>query len=259
MTTPIAGSRLISVPNAAVVKRRNANSSRQNGTSGTRIARTSPVSSTSAVRWPTRAGGREAADEAGDRHGDRESPEPRHLVADPLGEQNVRRPAHGRGEGERDAERVQPGVPRLGQQHHADPGGDRPQFVPAVTPRHRDAERPEKLQRARRAQRQPGDRVHEQDGQGGGHEAEHHAGAEAGPAEVSGERSRPGPAATRRRRRGADRRRRADPRREQAGRAGQPELDEEHGGDGHGGAGPGGGLCPGGCCFGGQDGGHAPK
>ena len=98
----IAGSRLISVPNAAVVSRRRASSSRLNGTTGSSTARPSPIAAAprSGARTPT--GRRPAvATIAGHRHRDGEALEPGTLVADPLGQQDVRRPADRRGQRER--------------------------------------------------------------------------------------------------------------------------------------------------------------
>ena len=121
-----AGSRLIRVPNAAVVSRRSASSSRVNGTTGSRIARPRPTSSELRGQPAERARpGHDGGDQRGDRHRDGQRLEPRDLVADVLGEQDVRRPADRRGQREADAEQVRLARPRLGQQQHAD-GGEQP-------------------------------------------------------------------------------------------------------------------------------------
>ena len=69
-----AGSRLIRVPNAAVVSRRSASISRVNGTTGSRIARPRPTSTSSGVSAAddARTGDR-GRDQAGDRHRDRQA------------------------------------------------------------------------------------------------------------------------------------------------------------------------------------------
>ena len=56
-----------------------------------------------------------------------------------------------RGQREGHADRVDRARPRLGQQQHADGGQRRPDLGAALAARHRDAERPEELQRAGRA------------------------------------------------------------------------------------------------------------
>ncbi len=94
-SSAIAGSRLISVPNAALVSRRRASSSRLNGTTGSRTASPRPISHHAPRSGARASTGRPTTrrDERGHRHRDREPAQTRHLVADPLGQQDVGRPA----------------------------------------------------------------------------------------------------------------------------------------------------------------------
>ena len=111
-----------------------------------------------------------------DRHRDRQPGDPADLVADALGEQDVRRPAAAAPSAKATPTGSAVAGPRLGQAEHADRRRAAPTARPAPRLRdHGDAERPEELQRARRAQRQPGDRRHEQHGEAGGDDAERDA------------------------------------------------------------------------------------
>ena len=240
MITANAGSRHIRVPNAAVVSRRRASSSRVNGTTGSRMASPSPSTRISGVRWARTPGpATRVATSAGDGHRDRQPGDAGDLVADPLGEQDVRRPARGGAEGEGDAQRVGLARPWLRQQDHADRGQQCPGPAdPAAAPC-RDAERSEELQRAGRAQRQPLDRRHEQ------HVTPAVTTPRAMPARSAG------PGELREPRPDDDQQQHAGPREpqprrtlraddvDQPDRRREPELDAEHRGDGHPGAGPG--------------------
>ena len=151
-----------------------------------------------------------------------------HLVADLLGEQDVRRPAQRGPEGEHDAEQVGAALPRLGQQHDSGGGEHGVQPAAPVAAHHRDAQRPEELQSARRAHRQPLHRGHEEHRHAGRHRAERDAGQErragelrpARPDDHEHDDSGPGEAQERRTLR-------ADPV-EQADRDRDADLDGEH-------------------------------
>ena len=114
--------------------------------------------------------------QAGDGHGHRQAVDACDLVADALGEQDVDGPADGGAEGEQHADGVDPACPRFGEQHDAGGGEAGPdESVAALTVRHRDAERAKELQRTGRAERDPGDRRHEQHRDGRRDDAEHYA------------------------------------------------------------------------------------
>ena len=129
MATAIAGSRLIRVPNADVVSRRRASSSRREGDD----RKQHREAESHQDELPGQQGqGARPGDERRDhaRHGQRDGEpfEAGQPVPDMLGEQDVRRPAAGRREGERDSGEVDAAVPWLGQQHHSDrrEGGPEP-------------------------------------------------------------------------------------------------------------------------------------
>ena len=95
------------MPKAAVLSRRSASISRLKGTTGSRSASPRPTSTSSQEIDPNGAG---SDDDGGHqtrhRQRDRQPLEPGDLVADGLGEQDVRRPAGGRAEREQDADGV---------------------------------------------------------------------------------------------------------------------------------------------------------
>lgn len=101
--------------------------------------------------------------QTGDRHRDRQAVDPGHRVTDALGEQDVEGPEGGRGERVDHTDGIHGTGPRLGQQQYADGGQSRPpQAVRASAVGDGDAEWAKELQRARRAQRYPLERSHEQ-------------------------------------------------------------------------------------------------
>ena len=175
--------------------------------------------------------------QGGDGHGHGQRLDALDAVADVLGQQDVRRPAPRRGQRIGHAHGVDRARPRLGQHQHADGGQGRPDLGAALAPRHRDAERPEELQRAGRPEREPGQRGHEEQGDPRGHQPQQHAGGERLARVVAAarpdhdEQQHPGP---------------GEPEPgcalgaevvDQADRRGQAELDAEHRGDRHRGAG----------------------
>ena len=231
------------MPNAAVVSRRSASISRLNGTTGSRIASPSPTSTRSQrPRAETTAGPRHRGrgHHARHRHRDGQPAQPGDLVADPLGQQDVGRPA-ARRRPARTPTPTRSTPPCHGSVSSTTPtAGEQPaRAAPAPGPRHRDAQRPEELQRARGAQREPGDGGHEQQRERGRHDAERDRGEQPGPAE----RRDPRPHQHQQDRRG--------PRQPQPGGAlgadpvdqadgdGQPELHAHHRDDGERGAGGG--------------------
>ena len=141
------------------------------------------------------------------------------------------------------------------EEDHARGGGRRPELQRTAAARGRDAERSEELERARRAEGQPGDGRHEAEGHGRGHDAEDRRrdesasgeGARARPDEHEEQDARPRKAKGRRAV-GADVV-------EQPDRQGDPDLHADHRRERHGGA----GMRPGGR-VGGQGGpGHGPS
>ena len=238
----MAGSRLIRVPNAAVVSRRSASISRVNGTTGRSTASPIPTSQSSGVILARVSGpATSEATSAGDRHRDRQTGDTGDLVADPLGQQDVRRPA-ARPRPARRPRRPGPPDPTRAAVSSSDtdareqrPG--EPVRAPAAGDRH--PERPEELQRTRHPQRQPCDGGHEQQGESRDHHPEEHAGHEARP----GEPHPPGAADQHHQRTGPDQ---AEPRGplgaelvDQPHRDGEPELHAQHRRGRHQGTGPG--------------------
>ena len=122
--------------------------------------------------------------EPGDRHRHGEPVDAVDVVTHPLSEQDVDAPADRGAERERYAHRIDRSRPRLGEQHHADRGEQRPQ-VPTAGPggRDRHAERAEEFQRARGTQRDAVERGHEQHRDSGGDDAERHTRREGAPGE----------------------------------------------------------------------------
>jgi len=80
------------------------------------------------------AAGGQHGDDASHRHGDGQPAQARDVVADVLGQQDVGGPAGRGAKDEREAGRVDPAVPGLGQQHDADRGQYRPALAPAARP-----------------------------------------------------------------------------------------------------------------------------
>ena len=127
-------------------------------------------------------------------------------------------------------------MPGLGQQHHAGGGQDRPEYSALARTEKGDSQRTEELQGTRGAERDAGDREHEEQHQAGRHHAKHATGPEilasefpqaradenqeeeAGPDEPQGGHAH-----------GAELT-------EQVNRQGQCQLDTGHGGDRHKGA-----------------------
>ena len=117
-----AGSMAINVPNAAVVSLRSAINSSANGTTGNRIARPIPISRISGViRSNTLGPDHDRRHHTRDGHRNRQAVDACDLVADALGQQDVARPACGRGERVQHADRIDGALPRLGEQDDTEP------------------------------------------------------------------------------------------------------------------------------------------
>ena len=154
-----AGSSDISSPKAAADRRRSATSSSEYGRIEDRIAMPSPPASTggsSSADPPCTSPDRQRHERA-DAQRDREPVQRRERLPDPLGREDVARPARPGDQHEHDADRVDVvRVPARREQHDPAAGEHDPQPVQrASRPRDRHRERTGELDRHRDAQRQP--------------------------------------------------------------------------------------------------------